>query len=181
MFFREFDLTQKELGINCGFRPGDTGFPERLTLTDGLGLEQKHQPDNIAMPGKTLAIFGSGPGIGVAVARAFSVRGFTHVALVSRDGSRLKTDQDQVLDAVQERGYSCQVKTWQCDLTDFDQLKSTLSDIENFGSLECVLYNAARVAGGPPLEESTEEIEQDFRVSLFSVLLVRKLWLTISY
>ena len=116
------------------------------------------------MPGKTLAVLGSGPGIGVSVACAFSVRGFTHIALVSRDKARLEKDQDRVLDAIQERGYSCQVRTWSCDLSDFDQLSKTLGEIENFGSLECVLFNAARVTGKPPLDESVEQIEQDFRV-----------------
>lgn len=122
------------------------------------------------MPGKTLAVLGSGPGIGVAVASAFSVRGFTHIALVSRDGERLKKDQDQVLDAIQERGYSCQVKIWTCDLANFDQLTKTLTGIESFSSLECVLFNAARVAGEPPFKESAEQIEADFRVrrKLFS-------------
>ena len=118
------------------------------------------------MPGKTLVVLGSGPGIGVAVARAFSVRGFTHIALVSRDKNRLQQDRDQVLDAIQERGYSCQVKMWQCDLAEFDQLEQTLAEIEKFGSLECVLFNAARVAGKPPLDESIEDIEHDFRVRL---------------
>jgi NAD(P)-dependent dehydrogenase (short-subunit alcohol dehydrogenase family) len=116
------------------------------------------------MPGKTLVVLGSGPGIGIGVASTFAVRGFTHVALVSRDGNRLKEDKGKVLDTIQERGYSCQVKTWTCDLTDFDQLKKTLGEIEGFGTLECVLFNAARVAGKPPLEESTEAIEKDFRV-----------------
>lgn len=116
------------------------------------------------MPGKTLLVLGSGPGIGVGVAKTFSVRGFTHVALVSRDSKRLETDQDQVLDAIQERGYSCQVKTWTCDLTDFDHLAKTLEEVKGFGSLECVLYNAARVAGKPALEESIEAIEKDFQV-----------------
>lgn len=121
------------------------------------------------MPGKTLVVLGSGPGIGVGVACNFSVRGFTHIALVSRNGDRLKQDQDKVLDAIQERGYSCQVKTWTCDLTDLDQLKKTLGEVESYGSLECVLFNAARVAGKPPLEESLENIEQDFRVRRFEV------------
>ncbi|KAI5357576.1 Putative short-chain dehydrogenase/reductase SDR, NAD(P)-binding domain superfamily [Septoria linicola] len=117
------------------------------------------------MPGKTLVVLGSGPGIGVAVAQNFSVRGFTHVALVSRNGDRLKQDQDQVLEAIQERGYSCQVKTWTCDLADLDALKKTLGEIEGFGSLECVLFNAARVAGKPPLEEDIKAIEADFRLT----------------
>ena len=116
------------------------------------------------MPGKTLLVLGSGPGIGVSVASTFAVRGFTHIALVSRDKDRLKQDQNQVLDAIQERGYSSQVKLWPCDIADLDALKSTLKEIESFGTLECVLFNAARVAGKPPLEESLESIEQDFRV-----------------
>lgn len=98
------------------------------------------------MPGKTLLILGCGPGIGVAVASTFAVRGFTHIALVSRDKGRLEKDEDQVLDAVQERGYSCQIKTFVCDLSDLEAVKATLKSIEGFGSLECVLYNAARVS-----------------------------------
>ena len=116
------------------------------------------------MPGKTLAVLGSGPGIGVGVAKTFSVRGFTHIALVARNRDRLKQDQDQVLDAIQERGYSCQVKTWTCDIAKGDELKKTLSEIERFGSVECVLFNAARVAGKPLPEESVEDIRADFEV-----------------
>ncbi|EME39072.1 hypothetical protein DOTSEDRAFT_75683 [Dothistroma septosporum NZE10] len=117
------------------------------------------------MPGKTLLILGSGPGIGVGIAKNFSVRGFTHVALVARNGDRLKQDKDQVLDAIQERGYSCQVKTWTCDLAKEEELKKTLDEIEGFGSLECVLFNAARVAGKPPLEEGVEDIRGDFELT----------------
>ncbi|KAK5131264.1 hypothetical protein LTR08_001169 [Meristemomyces frigidus] len=117
------------------------------------------------MPGKTLVVLGSGPGIGVSVASTFAVRGFTHIALVSRNQDRLQQDQDQVLSAIQERGYSCRVKTWVCDLADLDALGKTLQEVESFGTLECVLFNAARVAGKPPLEESIENIEQDFRLT----------------
>ena len=110
-------------------------------------------------------MLGSGPGIGVGIAKTFSVRGFTHIALVSRDSKRLEQDQDQVLDAIQERGYSCQVRTWTCDLCDFEALGKVLEEVKGFGGLECVVFNAARVAGKPPLEESVEAFERDFRVS----------------
>ena len=83
---------------------------------------------------------------------------------MSRDKTRLEKDQDQILDAIQERGYSCQVKIWECDIANFDQLDKTLAEVEKFGTLECVLFNAARVAGKPPLEETVEQIEADFRV-----------------
>ena len=104
------------------------------------------------------------------MACAFSVRGFTHIALVSRDSNRLKEDENTVLDAIQERGYSCQVKTWTCDLSDFDALDKTLSEVAEYGSLECVLFNAARVAGKPPLDESLDDIERDFRVCLTALV-----------
>ena len=122
------------------------------------------------MPGRTLLVLGSGPGIGVAVARAFSVRGFTHIALVSRNKERLAEDEDSVLDAIQERGYSCQVRTWQCDLSDLEALKKVLGEVERFGTLECVFFNAARVAGKPPLEEGVEDIERDFKVRFHSFI-----------
>ncbi|KAK5111868.1 hypothetical protein LTR62_004600 [Meristemomyces frigidus] len=117
------------------------------------------------MPPRTLLLLGSGPGIGVAIASCFATRGFTHIALVSRNASRLKEDKDKVLDAIQERGYSCQVKTWACDLTDLEHLKKTLGEVEGFGGLDSVVFNAARVAGRPPLEEEVESIRKDFELT----------------
>lgn len=116
------------------------------------------------MSSKTLVVLGSGPGIGVGVASRFAVSGFSHIALVARNAKRLAEDEDKVLSAIQKRGYSCQVKTWTCDLTDSTQLHKTLEAVQGFGQLECVLYNAARVAGRPPLEETLDNIESDFRV-----------------
>jgi NAD(P)-dependent dehydrogenase (short-subunit alcohol dehydrogenase family) len=113
---------------------------------------------------RTLLVLGSGPGIGVGVASVFGIRGFTHIALVARDAERLKQDQQSVLDAVKESGNTVDVKTWACDLTNYDALNATLKEIEHFGSLECVLYNAARVQGQPPLEESREAIQKDLEV-----------------
>lgn len=114
---------------------------------------------------KTLVILGSGPGIGVHIASHFAVSGFTHIALVSRSAARLAQDEDTVLSAIQERGYTCRVQTWSCDLSDLSELRRTLAEIGGFGRLECVVFNAARVAGCAPLEESTEALERDFRVT----------------
>nr|OQO32633.1 hypothetical protein B0A51_00011 [Rachicladosporium sp. CCFEE 5018] len=121
------------------------------------------------MPGSTLLLLGSGPGVGLSIAKTFSVRGFTHIALVSRNAERLAKDQDEVLDAIQERGYSCQVRTYPCDLCDLSALDKVLKEVESFGSLECVVFNAARVDGKPPGEESVEAIEADFRLTNLSL------------
>ena len=151
-----------------------SGISAHSVLPSPIIIEFTRLPPKI-MPGKTLLLLGSGPGIGVSVASAFAVRGFTHIALVSRHESRLKEDRDRVLDAIQERGYSCQVKTWVCDIADLAALKGLLAEVETFGSLECVLFNAARVAGKPPGEEAVEEIERDFRVSGFLTTVWRSL------
>lgn len=180
--FLKADLTPSPVFL---YPPTLPGFPCNLTSktrqeqskkkksrkTKERALKQKTKPARTTkMPGKTLVVLGSGPGIGVAIAQTFSVRGFTHIALVARNSERLKEDQDKVYDAIQERGYSCQVKTWTCDMSDLDALKKTLGEIETFGGLECVLFNAARVAGKPPLEEDIMAIESDFRVGFYSPL-----------
>lgn len=59
------------------------------------------------------------------------------------------------------------MKTWSCDISDSDALKKALAEIEGFGGLKCVLFNAARVAGKPPLEEDINAIEDDFRGILY--------------
>jgi len=117
------------------------------------------------MPGKTLVVIGSGPGIGVATAAAFAVRGFTHIALISRDSKRLSEDEDRVLTAVQERGYPARIQTYAVDITDLEALKRTLKEVETFGTLECVFFNAARVDGKPLLEESVDDVERDFKTT----------------
>ena len=119
--------------------------------------------------GKTLAVLGSGPGIGVGVAARFAVSGFTYIALVARNSDRLKQDEATVLDAIRSSGGNCQVKSWTCDLTDSQQLKRTLAEIEALGELECVLYNAARVAGKPPRDEKVDQIEADFKVRILLI------------
>ena len=122
------------------------------------------------MTAKTLVVLGSGPGIGVAIASTFAERGFTHVALASRDEGRLVQDQGRVMAASRENHLDVQVRTWVCDLSNLGQLNNTLAEIESFGSLECILFNAARVGGKPPLAETVEDIERDFRVSLDPIL-----------
>lgn len=124
------------------------------------------------MPARTLVVLGSGPGIGVAIASAFAVRGFTHIALLSRDATRLSQDEDTVLTAIQERGYTSRVQTWAVDLCDTTALKAALSEIQSFGSVECVLFNAARVAGKPLLEESVDDVARDFATTNLALYVV---------
>jgi NAD(P)-dependent dehydrogenase (short-subunit alcohol dehydrogenase family) len=105
------------------------------------------------MPGKTLVVIGSKTKLGLAVARAFCVRGFTHIALLSDDIEQLRSDKDQVLDAIQERGYSCQVRTWTCQVDDVTDLDRTLAETETYGELECIFVDAVPAVDPDPAAE----------------------------
>jgi NAD(P)-dependent dehydrogenase (short-subunit alcohol dehydrogenase family) len=137
-------------------------------LYDSTAAPESSGKQNLShdMTERTLVVLGSGPGIGVGVAGVFAAHGFTHIALVARNAQRLEQDKQSVLEAVQDSSNKCEVKTWPCDLTDYTALHATLKEIEAFGSLECVFYNAARVQGKGPLEETREAIQKDLEVSL---------------
>jgi NAD(P)-dependent dehydrogenase (short-subunit alcohol dehydrogenase family) len=124
---------------------------------------------------RLLLLLGSGPGIGVSVASRFARSHFSAVALVARNGEQLSKDRATVLAAASEAGRAVEVRTWQADISDLSLLEKTLKEVEEFGSVECVYFNAARVAPSPLLEFPDEEIEADFRVrSTGTTLKVRR-------
>lgn len=98
------------------------------------------------MPGKTLLVFnpdGQKSDVAVAVASVFAVRGFTHIALISPDGDRLSKDEDRVLDAIQERGYSCQTRTVTSSLNSEDSAKKVLDEVNGWGELEAMFWDGS--------------------------------------
>ncbi|KAL2793513.1 putative NADP(+)-dependent dehydrogenase [Aspergillus keveii] len=118
---------------------------------------------------RLLLLLGSGPGIGVSVASRFARSHFGAVALVARNAEQLSKDRATVLAAVAEAGRAVEVRTWQADISDLSLLEKTLKEVEEFGAVECVYFNAARVAPSPLLEFPVEKIEADFRVSALSL------------
>jgi NAD(P)-dependent dehydrogenase (short-subunit alcohol dehydrogenase family) len=117
---------------------------------------------------RTLVILGSGPGIGVSIASLWAKHGFEKVALLARDSARLQTDSKSVSEAAGAAKKAVEVKTWSVDLTDSKALKIVLEEVQLFGQIECVLFNAARVRTSKLLEELEEDIERDFRVRLLA-------------
>jgi hypothetical protein len=51
------------------------------------------------------------------------------------------------------------------DLSDRQNLQSTLEKIQALGPVGCVYHNAARVKPSEALTTSPDELEEDFRVS----------------
>lgn len=110
----------------------------------------------------TLLLIGSGPGIGLATASLFASKKFSKVALISRDAKRLVTDRETVLSSVP----AAEVKTWDVDITETEKYKKVLKEVEAWSGdgVDCVLFNAARVAPSPILEFPVEELLKDFAV-----------------
>jgi NAD(P)-dependent dehydrogenase (short-subunit alcohol dehydrogenase family) len=120
-----------------------------------------------------LVVFGSGPGVGRNVAALFAERGFEKVILISRNATRLAQDADFVRSAC--AGVS--VHETPFDLGKSDEVQKGLEKVNQSlrgTSLECVLFNAARLGKSPFFEFSAESLENDLRVRsklLFSSLM----------
>jgi NAD(P)-dependent dehydrogenase (short-subunit alcohol dehydrogenase family) len=133
----------------------------------------KDQPDSfeivfIMAPGnKVLIVIAAGPLIGVAVAALFASRGFTHVALLSRDSKRLKEDYARV--SPNGKGPHAIVQTFSADVSDPVNLTEALQQVEaDFGVPEVIVYNGSRITNtkiGNWNDWSEDDIATDFKVS----------------
>ena len=125
------------------------------------------------MVSPALVIFGSGPGIGISVAKLFAEKHFDTIALLSRNAERLEFEKKQVEEAAKQVGRDVKVFAIPTDLSDRDGLRKSLKEVEKLGPLGLVLHNAARINPAPALTTSVEELEEDFRVSVAIVMLQR--------
>ncbi|EIT83630.1 hypothetical protein AO1008_01157 [Aspergillus oryzae 100-8] len=130
-----------------------------------------------AAPTRTLLLIGSGPGIGVAVASLFAQKHFDHIALFARNSSQLQADKETILSSAADVGRQVHVRTWKVDISDLEQFKAALTEVQSFGTLECVYFNAARVGGSNFFDFPVEDIELDLRVSV-TALYVAVQWAT---
>ena len=110
-----------------------------------------------------LVVIGSGPGIALSVASKFAAEGFSRIFLISRNGSRLEDDKAAVIAASEKK--DIHVDTIVADITDQQSLAKALQRIdEEKCVIECVFFNAARVAPSELLKFPIEEIERDLQV-----------------
>jgi short-subunit dehydrogenase len=127
---------------------------------------------------RSILVLGSGPGIGVGVASYFAEKGFSTIALLSRNASRLQEDAATVL----KTAPSAEVKTYTADLADWAGLQSVLSNIEmENGVPEVVVYNASHLTTSKLGEYSEAEIEEDLRVCLVNQYFYGGMWRLTSY
>lgn len=111
-----------------------------------------------------LVVVGSGPGIGVHVAAAFASHGFEKIILLSRNAARLIQDAESVKE---KSGSDASIHTVPTEIANTEELKKSLAEVDKVledTPLECVLFNAARVAPSKLLDFPVNEIEFDLNV-----------------
>ena len=132
-------------------------------------------------PRQTFILFGSGPGIGLALAKAFATTPhFSRIVLCARNTSRLQDEKAAVEAAAKGVGRDdVEVLTFALDLSDLQALPGKVRELEGmlgFGSsgsegagegrLGCVWHNAAMVRHSEVLTTAVEEVEEDMKVRL---------------
>lgn len=117
-------------------------------------------------PHGTLLVVGSGPGIGVNVAKVFAERGFQRVILASRSDERLAKEVAEVESAAGSA--EVRVTATPIDLASKESVNAALGEwakvLGEGPALEAVLFNAARVGPSKVFEFTEQEVERDMQV-----------------
>jgi NAD(P)-dependent dehydrogenase (short-subunit alcohol dehydrogenase family) len=113
----------------------------------------------------SLVLIGSGPGIGLAVARLFATKRYSKIALLARNQERLVEARAAIISTASRVRPDLDVRTYAVDISDAQALEKVLRETEkDLGPPECVYFNAARVAPGSFFDTTVEEMESDFKV-----------------
>lgn len=110
------------------------------------------------------AVIGAGPGIGLAVARRFGREGMKVALLSRRGGEMARAAEELVAQGLEARGYACDAERAH-DIT--DALAAVAHDL---GPITCLVYNAAVIKPGGPLEVGLEQLVRHFRVDVGGAL-----------
>jgi len=146
--------------------------PSAIRPVDKTGTSNVEFQTIARMTSPTLALFGSGPGIGISIAKAFALKHFDRIAICARNADRLASEKKEVEDAAKAAGRSVEVFTFPTDLSDVESLRKTLKEVEKLGPLGMVYHNAATVRVGDPLSETIEEVEHDFKTGNLAVYIL---------
>lgn len=114
-------------------------------------------------------IVGAGPGIGRALGHAFAAEGYD-IALLARQRGKLQPMCD---DIYKKSGRLA--KAFAADAADAVSLEAGIHAARmEFGDPEVLIYNAAAVATGRPMQVSAQRLVDDFRVNVVGALLAAR-------
>lgn len=116
------------------------------------------------MSDKICTLVGIGSGLGMAIARRFGSEGY-QIAMIARRSEALDQYRN-ILNKqdVKAYGFSADASNTESLVDAFAKIKQTL------GQSEVLVYNAAALKQGYPMNISAEDLVQDFRVNVAGVL-----------
>ncbi|WP_028778595.1 SDR family NAD(P)-dependent oxidoreductase [Shimazuella kribbensis] len=111
-----------------------------------------------------LVIIGSGPGIGLSVAKKFGTQGF-QVILVSRTQESLERNTKELQEQnIESYGVSA-------DAADSESLKKAIKQIKSaYGVPDVLVYNVANIVPGDALTLAEQQLIDDFKVNTVGAL-----------
>ncbi|MDT2046811.1 SDR family NAD(P)-dependent oxidoreductase [Priestia flexa] len=113
---------------------------------------------------KVLLIVGAGPGISLTAAKKFGEKGFK-IALISRSNQSLQ----EYVNELKNHGITAQ--GFPGDASSEESLKAAIKQVlTTFGNVDVLLYNAAAGQPGVPTTLSTNQLIEDFKVSVAGAL-----------
>lgn len=118
---------------------------------------------NFSLHGKTVFITGGSRGLGLAMAEEFARRG-AQIAICARDEEELERARLTI-----EREAGGSVITFVCDVSDREQMESTVLKVQShFGAIDVLVNNAGIIAVGPVENQNLEDFEEAMKVNFWS-------------
>jgi short-subunit dehydrogenase len=109
---------------------------------------------------RNLIIIGAGPGLSTGIAEKFGKEGFA-IGLVSRNAEKL-TQQVNALEVIGVNAYYATA-----DAYNKDSLAKAIASLQSqMGTIHTLVYNAAALKMKSILEETSDELADDFKISV---------------
>ncbi len=116
-----------------------------------------------SLHGKVVFITGGSRGLGLAMGEEFARRG-AQIAICARDEEELERARQTI-----ERETGASVMTFVCDVSDREQVESTIQRIQNhFGAIDVLVNNAGIIAVGPVENQDLKDFEEAMKINFWS-------------
>ena len=116
-----------------------------------------------SLQGKIVLITGGSRGLGLALAEEFARRG-AQIAICARDAEELERARQTI-----ERHGGGAVMTFICDVSDREQVETTVQKVQHhFGFIDVLVNNAGATAVGPIENQTIHDFEEAMKVNFWS-------------
>lgn len=118
---------------------------------------------SFSLKGKVVFITGGSRGLGLAMAEQFAQQG-AQIAICARDAQELERARESI-----ERAGGATVMTFVCDVSDREQVESTVEKVKtHFGGIDVLVNNAGIIGVGPVENQTLSDFEEAMQVNFWS-------------